>query len=375
MGRLPRENVRTARLLLREPCNADISDIKQLLASAGSSTAPPQLPAPVGAGEVDDWVRQRAPSLWESGGACFVIVEAARGGLLGAVVVAGRSLGTGIPSAGAHTGICSWLTPAARGQGFGNEAVTAVSDWALRHGVYRLEALTALDDPAGQRVALSAGYRREGVTRGAGIGPDGSRHDMVLWARLATDAPGPTPRLLPDLPGGELSDGVVALHPLGPADADDAYLVRQLPEVTESSVPPAVPSRQQVASGCATAASQWLAGAVARLSIRDAPSDRFAGEIILMYAEPPTGTGVVGYHLAPQWRGHGFATRAVRLLSAWALDEAGLARLEAGVNVANTASQAVLARAGFRRVGRQQSRRPGLLGRVDDYLYELVTGV
>jgi len=53
----------------------------------------------------------------------------------------------------------------------------------------------------------------------------------------------------------------------------------------------------------------------------------------------------------PLARGRGLATRAVDLLSQWALAEAGIARVEAWVDPANTASQRVLTRAGFRREG------------------------
>ncbi|MGA8118121.1 MAG: GNAT family N-acetyltransferase [Actinocatenispora sp.] len=368
MGGLPREDLLTARLRLRDFRDDDIPDVVDSLADPAIRRFLPQIPDPFGADEAADLVRRHLPSLWEAGGACFAVVDARRDVLLGAVSLSRDAADESRGEIG------YWLARRARGHGYAAEAVAAVSEWALTHAFHRLELLTALDNPASQRVALATGYRREGIKRGAGTFRDGTRYDKVQWARLATDPTGRTPRLLPDLPGGELSDGVVALHPLGPDDAEDAYTVRQLQEVADSSVPPVVPSRRQVLNSCATAASNWLAGAVASLTIRDAPSDRFAGEITLMYSEPPTGTGMIGYHVAPRWRGRGFATRAVRLLSEWALHDAGLARLEAGVSLTNSASQTVLERAGFRRVGQEYSRRPGRHGRVDDYLYELVPG-
>jgi RimJ/RimL family protein N-acetyltransferase len=82
---------------------------------------------------------------------------------------------------------------------------------------------------------------------------------------------------------------------------------------------------------------------------------------------------MLGYDLLPEWRGRGYATRAVRLLARWAFAQAGLVRLTAGVAVDNNPSQRVLARAGFVTEGREVSRLPGLAGtRVDVLRYALV---
>ncbi|GIL28666.1 GNAT family N-acetyltransferase [Actinocatenispora comari] len=372
MDGLPREELDTVRLRLRAPAPGDVGDLVAAGRAAGAAGSGGVVGGRVGladAARAREFVEVGAPARWAAGGAVFVVADRDTDRLLGCVEL-DRYVA---PLAQAEAGY--WLAPWALGKGFGGEAVAALTDWALHHGLARLELRAAPADAQRQRVALAAGYRREGILRGAGTGPDGARRDLVLWARLTGDPDGPTPRLLPDLPGGELSDGVVALHPLDQTDADDAYEVLRLPEVYESSVPPVPPTRSQVRESCETAQSQWLAGAAARLTVRDAPSDRYAGEIVLHYTEPVTASAMLGYHLAPAWRGRGFATRAVRLLAGWAFDHVRLARLYAGADVRNTASQAVLERAGFRRVGRELSRRPGAHGgRVDDVLYELVGG-
>lgn len=59
--------------------------------------------------------------------------------------------------------------------------------------------------------------------------------------------------------------------------------------------------------------------------------------------------GYIGYWLLPEVRGRGLATRAVRLISGWAVRELGTASLAISVNVANARSQAVAERSGFRR--------------------------
>jgi ribosomal-protein-alanine N-acetyltransferase len=60
----------------------------------------------------------------------------------------------------------------------------------------------------------------------------------------------------------------------------------------------------------------------------------------------------VGYFVAREHNGRGVATRAVGRAASWAFAEAGLHRLEAGTLVDNVASQRVLEKNGFVRIGR-----------------------
>jgi RimJ/RimL family protein N-acetyltransferase len=222
---------------------------------------------------------------------------------------------------------------------------------------------------------MRAGYRPEGLRRAGGIDRGGRRYDLLVWARLAGDPPGPTERALPDLPGGRLTDGVVELRPLWTGDAADLLALRSLAEVAATSVPPVAPDRPTIERRCAEAPGAWLAGRNAQLTIRDAASGAFAGSIALHLQEPLTGQAMVGYSLLPAFRGRGYATRAVVLLAAWAFGEAGVARLIAGTAPDNVNSQRVLERAGFRREGYQRSRLPGPSGtRLDDVLYAILPG-
>ncbi|MFC9059705.1 GNAT family N-acetyltransferase [Streptomyces sp. NPDC057074] len=67
---------------------------------------------------------------------------------------------------------------------------------------------------------------------------------------------------------------------------------------------------------------------------------------------PPDEDGRVeiGYDLAEAARGHGYATEALRALSAWALAREEVTSVFATTEPANVASQAVITRAGFTRV-------------------------
>ncbi len=80
----------------------------------------------------------------------------------------------------------------------------------------------------------------------------------------------------------------------------------------------------------------------------------------------------VGYLMAPDARGRGWATRAVRLLCDWAIDDLGIDRVELLADVDNTASQRVAAKAGFRREGMLRSYRLVKGRRIDLALFSLL---
>jgi len=63
------------------------------------------------------------------------------------------------------------------------------------------------------------------------------------------------------------------------------------------------------------------------------------------------GRAQLGYWVAAAERGRGVATRALRLLCRWALDELGVKRLQLVTDPTNLPSQRVAMRVGFRREG------------------------
>jgi len=77
----------------------------------------------------------------------------------------------------------------------------------------------------------------------------------------------------------------------------------------------------------------------------------------------------VSYFTVPDRRGRGVATRAVKLLSDFGLDELQLKRLEIRTEVDNLASQAVAEKAGFTREGVLRSAGQYRRGRRDLVLY------
>lgn len=329
----------------------------------------PHLPDPYTEADARWWIGEGSAAAWAAGGAAYAIADRAGDRLLGGI-------GIGEVSPARRQGeVGYWVAPWARRRGVATDATRLLGTAALGDGFSRLELLTHLDNTPSQRVALAAGFRREGIRRGGGVAPDGTRYDLIAWSRLASDPPGPAPRVLPDLPGGALTDGVVTLRPLRPDDTDAIHELHALPDVVATSVPPVTPDRAKIEARCAHAASRWLAGERADLVILDAASGTIAGDIGLYYQEPQTGQAMIGYSMLPAWRGRGYATRAARLVSRWAFGTAGIARLVAGTMPTNVGSQRVLEKAGFQREGFQRARLPSTGGgRVDDLLFALLPG-
>ncbi len=79
---------------------------------------------------------------------------------------------------------------------------------------------------------------------------------------------------------------------------------------------------------------------------------RLVGGLGLHRLDNPAGTAEVGYLLAREFRGQGYATEAVGGLVRLAFGPLGFHRLIAHVFVGNRPSERVLERSGFRREGR-----------------------
>jgi RimJ/RimL family protein N-acetyltransferase len=86
--------------------------------------------------------------------------------------------------------------------------------------------------------------------------------------------------------------------------------------------------------------------------------------------------GEVGYWLRADARGSGVTSRALLLISRWALSRDGVGRLQLRAAVENAASRRVAEKAGFRLEGvlRAAHWSPRLERRVDWAMYSLLPG-
>jgi ribosomal-protein-alanine N-acetyltransferase len=148
----------------------------------------------------------------------------------------------------------------------------------------------------------------------------------------------------------ELTDGTVWLRRWRDGDLDCVRAAAQDPRIPEATTVPEVFS---VEAGREYVRRQWSRadnGEGVSLAITDRRTGPAIGSVVLL-RRPQPGVVGLGYWLIPAARGQRFATRAARLASSWALDVAGMARVEAWVEPDNAASQRVLTAAGFEREG------------------------
>ncbi|MFC4062148.1 GNAT family N-acetyltransferase [Planomonospora corallina] len=340
-------------VLLRGLTGADVGPMTRACADPEIVRFIPTVPVPYGRGDALHYL-EVAERLWAAGGASFAVADPGTGEWLG-------NIGLKAPDPRGNGEIGYLIAPWARRRGVATAATRALTEWAFARGVHRMALLAEVDNLASQRVALAAGFRHEGVQREAEPRRDGTRGDLAAFARLSTDSGEPVRPYLPFFPGGSLSDGVVRLTPLAVEDADDYHALRSLPETVEHTVPAQVPDPEDSERFCREAGMRWLEGARVELAIRDAADGAFAGHVQLSNIVPPLGQAMVGYSMLPEFRGRGFATRAVELVVDWALGHTPLARIVAGTDVDNTASQRVLEKAGFAR----EALLHGLLPRPD----------
>jgi RimJ/RimL family protein N-acetyltransferase len=77
----------------------------------------------------------------------------------------------------------------------------------------------------------------------------------------------------------------------------------------------------------------------------------FLGVALAVRIEAEARSAELGYIVAPHARGRGVASRALALLTDWALSELGALRIELWISVANEASKRVAERCGYVREG------------------------
>jgi len=323
-----RDVISTGPLVLRPPLDSDVEAIARACDDPVTARFLPLLPSPYGPDDARAYLRT-AEDKWRSGGAEGAITHNGR--------YAG-SIGLLPPDGWGVTSIGYLVAPWARGKGVASTAARAVADWAADRGVHRVELQADVENLASLAVAYKAGFREEGVRRKAKVTRDGVAHDMVAFARVAGEPAPPAEPYLPFFDGGRLGDGVVELVPLAVSDAGDYHRMMLDPSVAAYAVG-SPNTLEEDERRCRNTGYWWLSGQRIELAVRDAATGTFAGHLQLTQVAPPLHQAMIGYSLAPGFRGRGFMTRAVRLLVDWAFERTALHRIVAGTNVSNTASR------------------------------------
>ncbi|MEV0595137.1 GNAT family N-acetyltransferase [Nonomuraea cavernae] len=334
----PREVISSGSLVLRAPAGVDAESIVAACDDPVTAEFLPSLPAPYTPRDARAYLAAAAAK-WECGGAEFAITE--NGRYVG-------SVGVSAPDEQATVEMGYLVAPWARGKGVASTAARAVAGWLFDHGVHRVELQAIVENIASLRVAYKAGFTEEGRRRDAKLLRDGRRADFITFARLAHDLGESVPSYLPPFEGGELTDGVVRLVPMAPGDAGDFHRMLAEPSVTAYKLGP-LSTLEDDRRRCRHTGYWWVSGQRIELAVRDAASGAFAGHLQLTQVTPMLGQAMIGYSLRSAFRGRGFMTRAVRLLTDWVFTRTALHRIVAGTDISNTASHAVLERAGFSR--------------------------
>lgn len=117
---------------------------------------------------------------------------------------------------------------------------------------------------------------------------------------------------------------------------------------------------------------EWEAGAGAHWALVAAGSDALLGRVSLKSFGLQDGTAELAYWTVPSARGRGLCTRAVTVVTCWAMDGWGFHRIELEHATANHASCRVADRAGFEAEGIRRSAWQQADGRHDAHLHARV---
>ena len=179
---------------------------------------------------------------------------------------------------------------------------------------------------------------------------------------------------MPELRVPSLADDVVRLRPWREADLPAQLMAFSDPFFQRFSdwAPRTEAEARVYAAECEQARRRGEQIELALVEPRD--EDVVLGGGSLNSVDLQQGRAAIGYWLAPQARGRGVATHAVRLIAGWAFRDLHIARLELTCGPDNRASQRVAERCGFTREGVLRSHVPFKGTRRDTVVFGLLPG-
>jgi RimJ/RimL family protein N-acetyltransferase len=132
----------------------------------------------------------------------------------------------------------------------------------------------------------------------------------------------------------------------------DGFILRRFEDRDETANraatkdPTTTPWINDYSDGSAADLEQLRAdGSMLVLTVADPESDAFLGWVILLMKE--WGVGELAYMIAPEARGRGLASRAVRLVGDWAFETLELPRLQLRIDPENATSIRVAQSCGY----------------------------
>lgn len=181
---------------------------------------------------------------------------------------------------------------------------------------------------------------------------------------------GSHPRIV--LPGRPLIAGDTALRSWRDSDLAALVAACQDPEIARWTRIPASFGDADARAYLHQRYDAAFAGLTAPFAIVGAPDGELLGSISLLRFAWRHARAEVGYWLSLPGRGHGHATRAVRLICEWGFSALGLERIDLLAATGNPASQRVAERAGFTREAVLRSYMQGTYERQDMVAFGLL---
>ena len=175
------------------------------------------------------------------------------------------------------------------------------------------------------------------------------------------------------LPEPMLRDATAGLRPWREADISVVVAMSRDPDVLRFTNVPDPYGEDDAGIWLALQPARLRAGDGAAFAIVEPPDDRPLGAIGVRVLHG-RGIAEIGYHLAPEARGRGLATAALRLLSVWSLRTLPVARLQLTTHLDNPASQRVAEKAGYTREAVLRAWADQRGTRVDLIMYSLLRG-
>jgi RimJ/RimL family protein N-acetyltransferase len=171
-----------------------------------------------------------------------------------------------------------------------------------------------------------------------------------------------------------LTDRVVSLRQLEISDASAIATACRDPEIPRWTFMSEGLTVPQARAWIETAHDALQRGRSLRLAITDAVEGTFLGQVGIGDLDWNQQVGEIFYWVAAPARGRGVATRAAKLLAAWAFEVLNLARIEITVDPRNNGSQRVALAAGFTREGVLRSYQRFKDGRMDAVMFSRLPG-
>lgn len=152
-----------------------------------------------------------------------------------------------------------------------------------------------------------------------------------------------------------ISDSIIYLRAPEPGDVDAMYRMENDPDVWADGRTRAPVSRQLLWDYCANYNPDLFATGQLRMMVIDKVSDAVAGMIDLYDADALNCRAGIGIVIDSRFRGRGYGSAALALLTRYAAEQLGLHQLWAIAAAANEPSRRLFSSAGFGVSGRLRS--------------------